>query len=141
MLGNKISASDGLSSSSTGKLYITAIEQAGVYVVDNEKNLREVQAAFSSLPNETVSQNRRHQVVASGNTSQLNLASMMSGLAQDDQEMLWPDTIGISNSGYLYFVSNNLCHWMQGDLDFTKTVNFRVWRVYMGGQSYTHGCT
>lgn len=79
-------------------------------------------------------------MIASGDTSQLNLASMMSVLAHEDQQMLWPDTIGIANSGYLYFVSNNLCHWLQGDMDFSTIVNFRVWRVYVGAQSYVYGC-
>lgn len=65
---------------------------------------------------------------------------MMSELAHDNMKMIWPDTIGFSADGYIYFVTNNLCHFIQGDLNFTSTVNFRVWRQYVGGNSYVYGC-
>jgi len=51
----------------------------------------------------------------------------------------WPDTIGWGGKGDLYFVSNHLNTWVGGEMNFDnpQVPNFRIYKVHVGGQSYT----
>ena len=76
---------------------------------------------------------------------------MLNGLARMDAEtgqvarfayhpeISWPDTLAWHPNGDLYLVSNNLHHWVEGDMNFEdpETTNFKVWRVPGVGTSYT----
>eukprot|EP01105_Mastigella_eilhardi_P025454 TRINITY_DN6926_c0_g1_i2.p1 TRINITY_DN6926_c0_g1~~TRINITY_DN6926_c0_g1_i2.p1 ORF type:complete len:401 (+),score=119.00 TRINITY_DN6926_c0_g1_i2:116-1318(+) len=57
-------------------------------------------------------------------------------LATDAASMVWPDTIGFDHAGNLLFVSNQLHLWNQQLLPWDGTVNFRLWSVYTGTDSY-----
>lgn len=54
-------------------------------------------------------------------------------------EMHWPDTLAWGPDGALYFVTNHLNVWVDGDMDFKDPAvpNFRIWKIDNVGQSYT----
>ncbi|KAG2392657.1 hypothetical protein C9374_011382 [Naegleria lovaniensis] len=57
-----------------------------------------------------------------------------------ENEFVWPDTIGIGNDGYMYFVTNNLCDFVQDFISNWTKPNFFIHRRYIGFNSYTNGC-
>lgn len=115
-LGFKISASDGLASSSGGHLYFTGIESNAVYrqysIVDKAEDL---------------------------------YYKRMEEIAQDDDEMMWPDTIGFNNQDKkLLFVANQLQNFEANNIDFEKPrygkYNYYIWEVDVHERSYVYGC-
>jgi len=56
-----------------------------------------------------------------------------------NNEIAWPDTLGWGPDGWLYFVSNHLNLWVDGDMNFDNppVSNFRIYRVHLGEQPYT----
>eukprot|EP00817_Percolomonadidae_sp_ATCC50343_P001869 CAMPEP_0117428028 /NCGR_PEP_ID=MMETSP0758-20121206/7808_1 /TAXON_ID=63605 /ORGANISM="Percolomonas cosmopolitus, Strain AE-1 (ATCC 50343)" /LENGTH=267 /DNA_ID=CAMNT_0005214119 /DNA_START=601 /DNA_END=1404 /DNA_ORIENTATION=- len=55
------------------------------------------------------------------------------------ENIKWPDTIGWSQKG-LYVVSNNLCAFLGGTMDFKNTNNFQITFVPLDATSYVYGC-
>ncbi len=55
-----------------------------------------------------------------------------------DDGISWPDTLGWGPNGTLYFVSNHLHLWVDGDMDFDKpnAPNFRIYKMKVGGKPY-----
>ncbi|MFZ4288739.1 L-dopachrome tautomerase-related protein [Variovorax sp. HJSM1_2] len=53
-------------------------------------------------------------------------------------EVSWPDTLAWGPKGMLYFVSNHLHLWVDGDMDFDhpKVPNFRIYRFATGAKPY-----
>lgn len=78
-------------------------------------------------------------------------ALMLNGLMKRDvhtgkittlvsnDKIAWPDTLGWGPDGWLYFVSNHLNTWVEGDMNFTNPPepNFTIYRIHLGEQSYT----
>jgi len=123
--GSKISASDGFAVSSKSVLYLTAIENNTIYEVDESK-LEEVISGTVKI-------------------SQFNLTDFMKDSltnfsSQYTNELVWPDTIGFSNDGYMYFVTNNLCDFVQSFITTWDKPNFFIHRKYVGASSYANGC-
>eukprot|EP01113_Clastostelium_recurvatum_P009778 TRINITY_DN14756_c0_g1_i2.p1 TRINITY_DN14756_c0_g1~~TRINITY_DN14756_c0_g1_i2.p1 ORF type:complete len:421 (-),score=56.89 TRINITY_DN14756_c0_g1_i2:104-1366(-) len=58
-----------------------------------------------------------------------------SVVVHDSALMVWPDTIGFDHKGSIMFVSNQLYKFVEGVLDFSQT-NFRIWKVWIGANSY-----
>lgn len=54
-------------------------------------------------------------------------------------EISWPDTLAWGPKGSLYFVSNHLHLWVDGDMDFDHPAvpNFRIYKVQVGAKPYT----
>ncbi len=55
-----------------------------------------------------------------------------------DDEISWPDTVAWGPGGSLYFVSNHLHIWVDGDMDFDKPAvpNFRIYKTNVGAKPY-----
>nr|CAG4709020.1 unnamed protein product [Naegleria fowleri] len=124
--GNKISASDGFAVSSDSVLYMTAIENSTIYEVD-EEGLADVIVGKTKLTDYTLNKFMRNSL---SNRS----------LTELDNEFVWPDTIGIGNDGYMYFVTNNLCDFVQDFISNWTKPNFFIHRRYIGFSSYVNGC-
>jgi len=56
-------------------------------------------------------------------------------IAQDSVGMVWPDTLGFDHNGSLVYVTNRLYHFVQDQLDFND-FNFRIWKLFIGANSY-----
>ena len=58
---------------------------------------------------------------------------VVSTLVSSD-EISWPDTVAWGPNGALYFVSNHLHLWVDGDMDFDspKVPNFRIYKTKVG---------
>jgi hypothetical protein len=116
-LGYKRTASDGFSYSNDNYLYITALEENGVLRIHADEITWE----------EDGLDYRKLEIVAMNN-----------------ETMQWPDTIGFHpSSGRLYFVSNQLQHFVQNEIDFDtdpNAIHYRVWSVDVGAKSYMGGC-
>ncbi len=114
-LGDKISSSDGLLSSSQRELFITALETNSIYALNEKQIVGNIQNGITP--------------------PKLDLPPLVN-----DSRLIWPDTMSISD-GYLYVVSNNLCEFLQGHLDW-KVQNFMIYRVRLpsGASSYVNGC-
>lgn len=54
-------------------------------------------------------------------------------------EMQWQDTLAWGPDGALYFVTNHLNTWVDGNMNFKDpdVPNFRIWKIDNVGQSYT----
>lgn len=114
-LGDKISSSDGFISSSKRDLFLTALETNAIYHV-NERQI---------APN----------VVNVVPPPKLFINTVVN-----DSRLLWPDTLSIQN-GYLYVTSNNLCSFLQDELNFSNN-NFFIYKIRLenGADSYVNGC-
>ena len=115
-LGYKLSASDGLASSYSGSLFLTAIENNGIYL----------QYPYPKSPLDF----DYHQFTT---------------IVENTEEMMWPDTIGFDDTDQsLVFVSNQLHHFVGGTMNFLNPkyglYNFRIWKVMVDDRSYVHGC-
>ena len=55
-----------------------------------------------------------------------------------DDAISWPDTLGWGPGGSLYFVSNHLHLWVDGDMDFDRPTvpNFRIYKMKVGATPY-----
>ncbi|EFC48847.1 gluconolactonase [Naegleria gruberi] len=123
--GDKISSSDGFAISSDSTFYITAIENNTIYEV-SEEGLADVLEGKTKISDFKL---REYMV-----------DSLKNITITHQNELVWPDTIGISNDGYMYFVTNNLCDYVQGFItDFDKP-NFFIHRKFIGASSYVNGC-
>ncbi|KAL9642662.1 hypothetical protein ABK040_009741 [Willaertia magna] len=124
--GSKISSSDGFIISSNRMLYLTALENNTIYQVDETK-LEDIISERKSIKDFILS-NEMYPLFNDTTTTVNNV------------EFVWPDTMSIGPDGYLYFVTNNLCDFVQDLIvDWTKP-NFHIHRKYIGAQSYVEGC-
>jgi sugar lactone lactonase YvrE len=115
-LGFKTSASDGLAAGAGGHLYFTGIETNTVY------------RQFSNVDKPVEMFYKRLETIA-----------------QDDEEMMWPDTIGFNNQDKsLLFVANQLQNFEAGLIDFEEPkygkYNYYIWEVEVDERSYVGGC-
>eukprot|EP00128_Syssomonas_multiformis_P001859 Colp12_sorted_trinity150504_noHs@27319 len=62
-------------------------------------------------------------------------------LVRDRELMQWVDTFAFDGAGSLWFTSNRLQQWFTNTMDFTGASggNFRIWSVYIDGNSYING--
>lgn len=87
-------ASDGLACSSNHYLYLTDIENSAIRFIKED--------TLQTL------------TTAAAGASLINITSQMQILVQDKEKMCWPDTIGFDADGWMYFVANNLCTFIEG---------------------------
>lgn len=107
-------ASDGLICSNKGIIYFSDIENSAILAA-NEGDLR-------------------------GRPSLSDIKQQISTVAKDSR-MVWPDTFSLSDKGYLYFTTNNLCDFVQGNVNFSSTTgNFYIWRLFVDSLPYVYGC-
>ena len=67
-----------------------------------------------------------------------NFTSSYKRILKNDKFLIWPDTFSIWNNS-IYFVSNNLCTYLKGEMNF-KNFNFFISKFKIEGESYVHGC-
>lgn len=114
-LGSKNVASDGLACSDTHQCYITDIEHNSVYEFHEHDAMHLIE----------------HKTNFKFNTS-----TEMKKIT--NITMIWPDTIAFGDNE-LFVVSNNLCEWIQGNIDWNKD-NFFIHNFKIKGHSYVNGC-
>jgi len=110
--GKKVSESDGMAFSNNGLLYFGVLGLNGVYSWNASQ--------YSELTPES-----QQPVVLNNETMQ------------------WIDTFGFDNKGSLIFTANKLQLYFSYTMDFSgkSGPNFRVWKVYIDGDSYLKGKT
>nr|ATB56346.1 yellow-x4 [Leptinotarsa decemlineata] len=61
-------------------------------------------------------------------------------LYQNNSSMIWPDTFGITQNGYLYMTSNYVSNYLDPnvELKLSSTIKFRVWKFHSGTMSYMY---
>lgn len=114
-LGSKNVASDGLICSNIHNCYITDIESNSVYEYYEHDSAHHIE--YKSR-------------------NQFNISSIMNKIT--NTTILWPDTLAFGEN-MLYIVSNNLCEWIQGNIDWNKT-NFIIYKMEVKGKSYVNDC-
>jgi hypothetical protein len=114
-LGTKGIASDGLACSDNHECFISDIEHNTIW-------------SFDEHDVGVLIDHKRH--------FNFNLSSSMHH--RTNSSILWPDTFAFSHDT-LYVVSNNLCEWIQGNLDWNVD-NFIIYKVPITGNSYAMGC-
>ena len=58
-------------------------------------------------------------------------------LAQNDKDLIWPDTFAMDEEGYLYFTTNKLPFILNDKLDWEQDEShFRVIRVFVNDKGY-----
>jgi len=112
----KKSASDGISCDNKNKLYLTDIENNAIYSIE-DYHLREI---ISRKENSTSIEKHLVEIGKS-------------------KEMIWPDTIGFDRTGFLYFTTNNLCEYIQDNIN-NDDFNFFIYRIKTDSKSYIDGC-
>ncbi|KAJ3433688.1 protein yellow-related [Anaeramoeba flamelloides] len=107
----KISATDGMSFDNQSRLFVSSLEYSGI-LWDADPTKDSEDKIMSTL------------------------------LVNNSKSMMWPDTLAFDHQGWLVFVSNQLHRFLNNELIFsvdnsTEHINFRIWKTYIGTDSYS----
>jgi len=153
--GPMLTGADGIALSGDKKtLYWTTLTGHSLWAIDteilrdfskSEEQIQEAVRLVTTLPSNTdgMTADRDGNVYMTALTlNGLMKLNAKTGLVERfafHPEISWADTLAWGPGGSLYFVSNHLNVWVDGDMNFhhPRVPNFRIWRIPNVGQSYT----
>lgn len=119
-LGNKTTASAGLGCTSHS-LMVSGLDKGQLFMIDE----RELDKTIGSGKNISLEDG--------------TFTSMMKPLLSEDASVnIYPSSVGYSE-GWVYLLTNNLCQFLEGTMNFTKD-NYFIQRVFLDEDPYFLGC-